>query len=175
MTTIKPAAWRRFLRNAAALPGPLSDDDQAEFERYWIGLGDQIRAAVRDDSLCVRALRRCCRPYTGGPMEIWRGQSRRDYELGRLGISWGASFEVASCFGRHHPWQRTGGLVIVRAIASPAAIISRPRTGKGAAADELLGEVLVDPRLLGEVTIAAQFGETMTSTERFVYEEVIQS
>lgn len=164
--SLDPDDCRRFFEEAATYTDPVSDEVALTFERIWIGVGDQIRRTLDDDDLIVSALRRVARPYDGPPVPVWRGQSRADFDAGKLGISWALSREAASTYGRCHEWNRRGGMVILHAVAPATAVITVPRTGLGAAADALLAEILIDIKQLPDVHLVEEINDPPTPWER---------
>lgn len=152
-----PAA-KEFFRKAMRIENA-PDSTHRFFENYWIGLGDVLRRLVDDDDLVLDALHALTRPYEGGPLKLWRGQSMDELRKGVLGISWSSDPKSASTFGRWHPWNRKGGLVILEITAPPEAVISRLRSGNELF-DRAIQEVVVDRRrLLDPPVVVQEFDE----------------
>ncbi len=163
------AAWllKSFSHNAPALP-PLADPVHQFFEKMWIGYGEVIRLVVDNDRVLCDALRRLCRPWRGGHLKVYRGQSVADTNAGRHGLSWSTDKAAASSFGRWTPRLRVGGLVILAVMAPPAAVISQLRSGD-ALTDAALCEVLIDRRRLSAAPVIVQ---TFPEEQDFIAEAI---
>lgn len=161
------AIWRDFLARVIDGP-PLPTHVQTYFERIWISYGTRMRNQVGDDGLLADALRDLLRAYSGPELELFRGQSRADFEDGVLGLSWANNLETASTYAR--AWDqpdRRGGLVLLRITAGPPAIISMPSSGNELA-DAMIREIVVDPRLVGTTTVVDELPETPTTQEAWI-------
>ena len=123
------------------------------FGMYWIEAGHIMREQIANDQLLVRLLRRFLRPYTGMPVELYRGENWNRWQNRSIGFAWTSGVEVARMFGRGLNAVQSGG-VLLRANFKPEAIISGPDDHS-----KYLGEdqYTIDPFSLSDVSAVELF------------------
>ena len=99
------------------------DDDS--FATYWIEAGHRVREQVADDFLLVNMLRALLPPYTGGPVNLYRGENLGRWRAKNVGLSWTEDRQVARMFGRGLNAIQAGG-VLLRGFFEPTSIICGP-------------------------------------------------
>jgi len=89
--------WREFFVRVAQVPN-VSAEAQKGFFPWWLQLGWGIRShLIKDDDVLLNGLWKLLPPYTGAPIDLYRGQGRDE----KVGASWTSSLMVASKFARY--------------------------------------------------------------------------
>lgn len=95
-----------------------------DFGTYWILAGHRIREQVANDLTLERFLHKVLPPYTGGPLVLFRGESRERFLADKIGFSWSQDQTVAEMFAAG--LNSVGGGLVLRAIFDPAGILTGP-------------------------------------------------
>jgi hypothetical protein len=159
--SIHHAGWSQVMRRVAKL-GSVPKRTREEFRRLYIRSGDHLRGEAGHDLALIAGLRVLLPPYRGGSKVLYRGQGALAPRSRDYGLSWTASRAVAEGHAKGLWRDHRGGSVLLKALAQPAAIISRiPRD------EDRYGEIeyLVDRRRLHRVTIVASYPESPEAVE----------
>ena len=151
------AGFRLAGRLAAVLP-PM----QGVLLDRWIQDGDTIRDAVNDDRVLLDALRVLLPPYSGSALTLYRGDSAWNRSRRTYGPSWSADIATADGFARGMWHTFTGGSVVVRTIAPPAAIVCAVHGSEADSHHE--AEYLVDRRRLERVEVVKRYDHAAMPT-----------
>lgn len=120
----RQAAWRELastLLRVAVVPPELV----TSFSTYWVEGGHRVREQLGDDRQLVQLLRKVLPPYTGAPVELFRGENAQRCSQGLIGLAWTPDREVAEMFGRGLNAVPGGG-VLLRGVFDAGAIICGP-------------------------------------------------
>lgn len=140
--------WRLAFREVAKLPvaAPAAQD---RFLHLWLST-KELPHRVGDPKTLVAGLRKLFpRPVVTEAMLLYRGAEQSELRR-RKGFSWTVRIEKAREFAeRFHNWEKGG--VVLETVAPPEAILLVRGNPDTEYYDE--GEVIVDPFLLGAVTV----------------------
>lgn len=147
---VKDENWRAFQQILEAAAG--CENVSAAFSDAlhldWTVRGFSHRAKIADDALFIRAFRRVFTPYSGGSLELFRGESAEEFDAERIGLNWTPLKDIAAVFARRWNIFSCDGVLLVATVEPPAII-----TGPNDHSANWLGEVeyIVDPQMLGPV------------------------
>jgi hypothetical protein len=89
--------WREFFIRVAQTPS-INPVAQENFLVWWSQLGWVVRGhQIKDDDVLLNGLWKLLPPYTGAPIDLYRGQGRDE----KIGASWTSSLMVARKFARY--------------------------------------------------------------------------
>ena len=126
----KLCVWDRAFRALVGHEVPMAL--RSRFANAWPDIGCALRNNVGDDLALIAGLRVLLPPYTGGPVQLFRGDSAWNRRRRTYGPSWTTNIEVAGQFADDTPWRTCeGGSVVITTIAEPEPIISMPRANDG--------------------------------------------
>jgi hypothetical protein len=130
-------------------PLPWKDED---FDTYWIVAGHHIREQVGDDRLLIDFLREVLPPYVGSSVVLFRGESRKRFSVGNIGLSWSQDEAIAEMFAKG--LNCMGGGVVLRATFDALAVIAGPN-----AHSRYLGEhqYTTDPLATRNIEVVSEF------------------
>ena len=146
--------WRKALVQIRRLP-ELPATTREWFLQRFLDDGERLRQDIDDDLLYLDALRLLLPPYSGPPVQVYRGETMDNHQQRTYGYSWSATREIALGFAeRGYCRLATGGSVLLSARASSDAILCAP-----ALLDDRQGEqeYIVDRRHLKAISVDARF------------------
>jgi len=148
--------WRRAFQQIAKLEAvPIGMKDR--MLALWCHHGDTLRGEIGHDMTLVKALRVLLPPYDGPGLTVYRGDSAWNWRRRSYGLSWSSSMEVADGHASGRLWRAsTGGSVVLKVHADPAAIICAPGLIANSYGED---EYIVDRRHVRGVTVLKRYAE----------------
>ncbi|MEP1385908.1 MAG: hypothetical protein ABJK64_19175 [Paraglaciecola sp.] len=125
-----------------------------DIHMLWVVNGGHIRGRVSNDQLVLSWLKLTLPKYTGGELELYRGECKFLYDQGLIGFCWTPKMEVAEKFAMGLNAIESGG-VLLKTKIGPEAILSAPNIHS----KDLLGEseFTCDPTKLGQVEVLKSY------------------
>lgn len=111
------------------------------FCSHWIERGHRIREQINDDALLCVFLRCMLPPYHGDAVTLYRGENKKRWSFGKVGLAWTPCIETAKMFARGLNSVNSGG-VLLKGYFPAAAIISEPNAHSRYLSEE---QFTVDP------------------------------
>ncbi|OCH04853.1 hypothetical protein A6E09_18280 [Aliivibrio fischeri] len=101
--------------------------DADKMHMVWIVYGGHIRNRVSNDQLILSWLKLILPKYSGGELQLYRGECQFLYDQGLIGFCWTPKKEVAEMFARGLNSLESGGVLLTAKIAAEA-ILSEPNS-----------------------------------------------
>ncbi|MGN2670322.1 hypothetical protein [Aliivibrio fischeri] len=101
--------------------------DVDKMHMIWIVYGGHIRNRVSNDKLILSWLKLILPKYSGGELQLYRGECQFLYEQGLIGFCWTPKKEVAEMFARGLNAVESGGVLLTAKVAAEA-ILSEPNS-----------------------------------------------
>ena len=128
--------------------------DTDKLHMLWIVNGGHIRNRVSSDQLILSWLKLVLPKYSGGELELYRGECQFLYDQGLIGFCWTPKKEIAEMFARGLNAIESGG-VLLTAKVCPEAILSAPNSHSANWLGE--SEFTCDPTKLGTIEVLRQY------------------
>lgn len=128
--------------------------DVDKMHMLWIVNGGHIRRHVSDDKLLLIWLKLILPKYSGGEIQLYRGECQFLYDQDLIGFCWTPNKQVAEKFARGLNAIESGG-VLLSAKVAPEAILSAPN---GHSVDWLgESEYTCDPTRIGSIEVLHKY------------------
>ncbi len=128
--------------------------DPVNIHMLWIVNGGSVRRHVSNDTLVLSWLKLALPKYTGGELELYRGECKLLYDQGLIGFCWTPKKEVAEMFARRRNAIKSGG-VLLKTKVGANAILSAPNNHSKNWLGE--SEFTCDPTKLGPIEVLENF------------------